>query len=946
MASLSLPRVLQQRKTSLELERENFEKSQTISINKAINNQESPVKEKHVRSTIIGTYQEKDGKTFWLVVSKLPLQDNRIVAWKFCHVLHKVLREGHPQVLVHSQRHREMIENLGKLWCHLREGYGKLIQDYTRFLITKLDFHRRNPRFPGNLVVTEEELESIGENDINNYFQMSVEMFDYMDDILTLQASVFGSLDMSRCNSMMSSGQCRLAPLIPCIQDSSRLYDYCVKILFRLHSSLPPDTLFGHRQRFLQQFKILREFYLNASNLQYFKFLIQIPLLPENPPNFLIEADLRTYVSPVVVMPEEEQEPDQADGFLVDTSTPSASEPDTMQRNGSISPDQKRDGLIEQLQNEKVRLREKIQQIMMEHQKITEELRDKVAELETDLATRDSELLQERQLKEDLLRHTEEASKYHEYEKRAKTMEEKFQKLKDVYTVLREEHIQLIRAKAEVDKQLLFARHASEEANRLKEEISLQMNELLHEKNVIEENLSKSGNLVGELDFAKKEKEAVEAEKLTLQARFEEVNSQKAALEVEIKDLRAEKENLDVRLRASEDEIKNIQRNLIEQNNKLQREILEACLAECEQILKYNLDEVDNPALSASTSSPHYFTTLIDPTKESVLNLENSYVEFDKGGRVKVEPLIVKSIRFATCIGNYVVQGKTTSNSSRDIEFGEKIAEACKQVGSEALVLLSSIKSQSPLDTIRTESERVKEKISEVATLMEELTRALEGDSIDVLHELVDSELVAMEKAIEEAAKGIENMLNESRKSHVGVKLEVSEKILDSCTNLMAAVRLLIQKSRLLQAEIVSQGKGTHSTKEFYKRNHQWTEGLISAAKAVATGARFLLTCADNVVAGQGKFEQLIVASQGIAASTAQLVVASRVKADRNSENLKNLSGASKGVTQATANVVATAKSCSQLVEETEALEMLLLLSNLYFNPEISVRYPCLQLLL
>lgn len=39
---------------------------------------------------------------------------------------------------------------------------------------------------------------------------------------------------------------------------------------------------------------------------------------------------------------------------------------------------------------------------------------------------------------------------------------------------------------------------------------------------------------------------------------------------------------------------------------------------------------------------------------------------------------------------------------------------------------------------------------------METLTRALEGDSIGVLHELVDSELVAMEKAIEEAAKGIE----------------------------------------------------------------------------------------------------------------------------------------------------------------------------------------------
>lgn len=86
---------------------------------------------------------------------------------------------------------------------------------------------------------------------------------------------------MSRCNSMTSPGQCRLAPLIPCIQDSSRLYDLLVKILFKLHQRLPPDTLSGHRERFLHQFPILRDFYSNASNLQYFKNLIQITPLPQ-----------------------------------------------------------------------------------------------------------------------------------------------------------------------------------------------------------------------------------------------------------------------------------------------------------------------------------------------------------------------------------------------------------------------------------------------------------------------------------------------------------------------------------------------------------------------------------------------------------------------------------------------------------------------------------------
>lgn len=61
-------------------------------------------------------------------------------------------------------------------------------------------------------------------------------------------------------------------------------------------------------------------------------------------------------------------------------------------------------------------MRARLQHMVEEHQRIVDELGDRKAGLEVELATRDSELLQERQLKEDLLRHTEEASKYHEYE--------------------------------------------------------------------------------------------------------------------------------------------------------------------------------------------------------------------------------------------------------------------------------------------------------------------------------------------------------------------------------------------------------------------------------------------------------------------------------------------------------------------------------------------------
>lgn len=56
----TLPKSLVQRRTnSLDSERESFEKSQAISIQKAINTVEGSVKEKHVRFILIGTHHER-----------------------------------------------------------------------------------------------------------------------------------------------------------------------------------------------------------------------------------------------------------------------------------------------------------------------------------------------------------------------------------------------------------------------------------------------------------------------------------------------------------------------------------------------------------------------------------------------------------------------------------------------------------------------------------------------------------------------------------------------------------------------------------------------------------------------------------------------------------------------------------------------------------------------
>lgn len=125
---------------------------------------------------------------------------------------------------------------------------------------------------------------------------------------------------------MTAPGQCRLACLIPCIQDSNQLYDFVVRIMFRLHASLPDDLLTGHRDRFRTLFIQLKNFYNQAKELQYFVNLITVPSLPVNQPNFLVQSDLGNYTAPVVVIAGDSDQNSVVDN-LVDTSSPPPTPP-------------------------------------------------------------------------------------------------------------------------------------------------------------------------------------------------------------------------------------------------------------------------------------------------------------------------------------------------------------------------------------------------------------------------------------------------------------------------------------------------------------------------------------------------------------------------------------------------------------------------------------------
>ncbi|VDM70697.1 unnamed protein product [Strongylus vulgaris] len=128
-------------------------------------------------------------------------------------------------------------------------------------------------------------------------------------------------MECLRWSSLVPQGQCLLAPLILVILDTSKLYDYLVKMIFKLHGQLPPDALEGHRTRFREVFRRTKKFYEESSNLQYFKYLVSIPTLPSAAPNFLQASDLDSYQTPHAYLHSEGSEDGQsvtADEVLLD----------------------------------------------------------------------------------------------------------------------------------------------------------------------------------------------------------------------------------------------------------------------------------------------------------------------------------------------------------------------------------------------------------------------------------------------------------------------------------------------------------------------------------------------------------------------------------------------------------------------------------------------------
>ncbi|XP_053862491.1 huntingtin-interacting protein 1-related protein [Malaclemys terrapin pileata] len=947
---------------SLEAEREQFDKTQAMSISKAINTQEAPVKEKHARRIILGTHHEKGAFTFWSYAIGLPLPSSSILSWKFCHVLHKVLRDGHPNVLQDCQRYRSNIRETGDLWGHLHDRYGQLVNIYTKLLLTKISFHLKHPDFPPGLEVTDEVLEKAAGTDVNNIFQLTVEMFDYMDCELKLTESVLRQLNTAMAVSQMSSVQCRLAPLIQVIQDCSHLYHYTVQLMFKLHACLPADTLQGHRDRFHEQFRSLKNFFKRASDMLYFKRLIQIPRLPESPPNFLRASALAEHVKPVVVIPEEAPEDEEPENLIEISTAPPVEQQNvsdifeqTFGPPNGVRDD--RDLQIENLKKEVDLLRAELEKIKLEAQRYITQLKAQInsleAELEEQRKQKQKALVDNEQLRDEverLQRAQLESSRtqglYVEAEKKASATETRYAKLKEKHSELINTHAELLRKNADTAKQLTVTQQSQEEVARVKEQLAFQMEQVKRESEMkLEDQTLQMEQLKRELEAKKEELTQIQSSLSHSKQAGSELHSQVEALHAEkdllrksvsekecellsVKGLIQEKELLlNQEAERSAKEIRELQGKLMEKKNQeqsLQQKLLDdqfgmlqGTVKEAENIIQDAIAKLDDPLHIRCTSSPDYLISRAQAALESVNSLENGHAQY-MTNMTDATGLVAALAQFAHLTADTIVNGSATSHMA-PTDHADKLTETCRDCGHRSLEYLNELKDKQLLRQANPED--VRRTLQGILQLGQELRPKSLDIKQEELGDMVDKEMSSTSAAIEDAVRRIEEMMNQARNKSSGVKLEVNERILNSCTDLMKAIRLLVMTSTNLQKEIVESGRGAATTQEFYAKNSRWTEGLISASKAVGWGATQLVESADRVVLHTGKYEELIVCSHEIAASTAQLVAASKVKADKSSRNLGKLQECSRNVNEMAANVVASTKSGQEQIEDKDTMD-------------------------
>lgn len=361
--------------------------------------------------------------------------------------------------------------------------------------------------------------------------------------------------------------------------------------------------------------------------------------------------------------------------------------------------------------------------------------------------------------------------------------------------------------------------------------------------------------------------------------------------------------------------------------------ILQACV----QKLDDSIYELESPSQAGNLSStPEYTLSMIEKAVNNATEfatIYNLYLGGEAGGdHVDV---IKSANEFAQSMSDVLINTKGITRLASDDDASDKIVGIAKAAGDVGLRFFENLQSyrldllqpSQRKDVAPQNNAQIRAALTKLSEVVDSLvpkgkTGALARANGDI-GDIVEKEMSSAARAIEMATQRLQELMARPRDTirFSPMDLQVHDSILSAAMAITNAIARLIKAATDSQEEIVAQGRGSSSRQQFYKRNNRWTEGLISAAKAVAFATNLLIESADGVLAGTHSLEQLIVASNEVAGATAQLVAASRVKANLMSKTQERLEAAAKAVTGACKALVRQVKALSARQTEEEEVD-------------------------
>ncbi|KAK9464266.1 ANTH domain-containing protein [Lipomyces arxii] len=365
---------------------------------------------------------------------------------------------------------------------------------------------------------------------------------------------------------------------------------------------------------------------------------------------------------------------------------------------------------------------------------------------------------------------------------------------------------------------------------------------------------------------------------------------------------------------------------LVEHVGKLSS-IIDAVLQSAAQRIADAVYELDSPMQAGNqNSSPAYLLSMVEKGSASATDFATAFNNFIADGANGDHAEIIKtSTMFSGAVADILINAKGLTRLASDEKHADMIVSVARDgaVASERFFTNLFTEKLAPL-SVDQRTDRVISNNLDVQRNLQRLSKLTETFSAPRgrpnenglftnggdIGEMVDREMSNAAEAIAKAAARLNQLMEKPKGNMSSFDLKIHDGILAAAIAVTNAVAALIKAATESQQEIVSQGRGSSSKTAFYKRHNRWTEGLISAAKAVARSTNVLIETADGVISGNNSLEQLIVASNDVAASTAQLVAASRVKASFMSKAQDRLENASKSVNSA----------CRTLVSQVQAI--------------------------